>query len=123
MRAFVAWLLVLAAPLAAAGGNDACEPETTTLHPADEEHVWLDVEQRDCEGARSTDVAAQDPEGRTVASWFDDERGVGITAFRSPRFVYWVDDERGCTMIVNTFGATELPCVAGAPPSPAQVPR
>lgn len=124
MRALLLCALVLAAPMATA--DDACEPTRTAVHEADAAGAWVEAEERACGDVRTLDVSVQDPDGRTHAEWFDDERGAGVAVYRSPRFFYWADEPRGCTVAFSAFGATELGCPAGAPPSPGllrQVPR
>jgi hypothetical protein len=116
MRALVVLVVLLGAPTALA--DDACEPQTTRIEPVEGAHVYVAVEQRECPEGRSLDAAILDPDGRTELTWYDDERGSGIAVIRSPRLVSWTEDERGCTMVVYTFGPTELECAAGAPPPP-----
>lgn len=120
MRALVLCALLLAAPTATA--DEACEPERAAAHGADAAGAWVEVEERACGDVRSVDATLQDPDGRTHAEWFEDERGVGVAVYRSPRFVYWADEPRGCTVAFSVVGATELACPAGAPPSPRLLP-
>jgi hypothetical protein len=116
MRALVIALCLVVAPTAFAEG--VCEPSTISLRQAESATVWVEVEERDCSDARSFDIVIQDPDGRTHVEWFDDERGTGVAAYRSPRFVYWADEPRGCTVAMSVFGAVERACPAGPPPSP-----
>jgi hypothetical protein len=116
MRALVALLVLLGAPTALA--DDACEPQGAEVEPVEGAPLSAAAQRRDCDSARSLDVAVRDPDGRTTIAWYDDERGTGIEVIRPPRVVLWVEDERGCAMVVYTFGATELPCAAGPPPGP-----
>lgn len=79
------------------------------------------VEHGSC-GGESWIVAVNDPNGRTEVVWYEDQRGVGLEVHRAPRFVAWWSSDEGCVMMVYTFGADELPCVAGAPPAPPVLP-
>ena len=115
------------APAGASSSSQAadCGYETTRIEPIPNDpliHLYADVTTRDCPEGRSWDIAIQDPEGRTDIQWYDDERGRGLEIFRPPRFVSWLDSDRGCQMVIYVFGANELECVLGAPPTPPAPP-
>lgn len=110
-------LPLLAQPAHAGDGEGSCW-ESLEAGPAPTAGVF--VEHGTCEGESWT-VAVNDPNGRSELRWYDDERGVGVEAHRPPRFVAWWSDAEGCHLILYVFGAEEIGCVAGAPPSPTRV--
>lgn len=114
---------LLATGVPASAGSE-CGFEDTRVDPAPETHVYAELETRDCPEGRSLTLAVSDGTGRNSVEWFDDERGLGLEAFRPPYFVSWTDSDRGCVIIAFVFalGAVELPCVAGSPPPPPTLP-
>lgn len=106
--------LVAALPVVQAGDPGGCWERVELGAPPT---AAIAVEHGTCAG-ESWSIAANDPNGRSELRWYDDERGVGIEAHRPPRFVAWWSDAEGCHLILYAFGAEEIGCVAGAPPSP-----
>lgn len=122
VRPLLALLLIGGALTSAAPALASdCGYESTRVEPIPNDplvHAYAEFTTRDCPDGRSYNLVLQDPEGRTDVQWYDDERGSGIEVFRPPRFVSWLDSERGCQMVIYVFGANEMECVLGAPPAP-----
>lgn len=115
----LALVLALAVPGVEGGGEDDPCWDHASVGPT---VAGAEMEHGTCYG-ETWSVAVRDPNGRTELRWYDDSRGVGMELHRPPRFVAWWEDADGCHLVLYAFGAEELGCVAGAPPSPSHVPR